>query len=196
MINWMTGESKALKFKEFPKISRLSREMIITEKIDGTNASVYIGEDGSFLTGSRTRWITPETDNYGFSRWAHENKDELLKLGIGHHFGEWWGEGIQRSYGIKEKRFSLFNVGKWSDDLARPKCCHVVPVLFTGIFKTEEVDRQLELLKNNGSLASPGFMRPEGVVVFHKASYTLFKKTIEKDEEPKSLSNKLFNISE
>src|SRR3990167_1858406 len=88
-----------MEFKEFPKIARLSREAIVTEKIDGTNASVFIGEDGMFLTGSRSGWITPEKDNYGFSRWAHVHKDELLKLGPGMHYGEWWGQGIQRKYG-------------------------------------------------------------------------------------------------
>ena len=46
-------------FQEFPKIARLSREAIITEKIDGTNGCVCITEDGQMLVGSRTRWITP-----------------------------------------------------------------------------------------------------------------------------------------
>lgn len=108
-------------FKEFPKIPRLSRDMVITEKLDGTNACIYIGEDGEFLTGSRTRWITPgkQTDNYGFSQWAHSHKDELLKLGPGLHFGEWWGSGIQRKYGLSEKRFSLFAVHRWEDPALR-----------------------------------------------------------------------------
>ena len=116
-------------FKPFPKMARLSREMIVTEKIDGTNASICITEDGGFFTGSRTRWITPKDDNYGFSKWAHEHKDELMTLGPGTHFGEWWGQGIQRNYRLTEKRFSLFNVSRWADDAARPGCCHVVPVL-------------------------------------------------------------------
>lgn len=64
-------------FVPFKKIGRLSRMCTITEKIDGTNASVFIGEDGEFLTGSRTRWITPEDDNYGFAKWAQTHKDEL-----------------------------------------------------------------------------------------------------------------------
>jgi hypothetical protein len=94
-------------FREFPKMARLSREIIITEKIDGTNAQIFIGEDGEFLCGSRTRWITPENDNYGFAKWAYERKDDLIRdLGPGRHFGEWWGQGIQRGYGLKEKRFS------------------------------------------------------------------------------------------
>lgn len=102
-------------FKPFPKIARLSREAIITEKLDGTNAQVFIGEDGEMLFGSRSRWITPEDDNFGFARWATGNREDLLKLGPGQHFGEWWGAGIQRRYGLTEKRFSLFNVSRWSD---------------------------------------------------------------------------------
>ena len=42
-------------FVEFNKIARLSRNCVITEKIDGTNASVVITETGDFLVGSRTR---------------------------------------------------------------------------------------------------------------------------------------------
>lgn len=68
-------------FTEFPKIARYSRECLVTEKIDGTNGCIFIGEDGEFLIGSRSQWITPERDNHGFARWAMENKDELMKLG-------------------------------------------------------------------------------------------------------------------
>lgn len=173
------------KFIPFTKISRLSRDMIITEKIDGTNACVWIGEDGEFRTASRTRWITPENDNAGFAKWAQENKTELLRLGKGYHFGEWWGHGIQRNYGLKEKRFSLFNVSRWTDDAVRPACCHVVPTLYTGMFDTEVIEIQLFLLGRNGSLAVPGFMKPEGVVIFHTSNGQLFKKTFENDEKGK-----------
>lgn len=176
-----------MEFKSFAKIARLSREIIVTEKIDGTNASVYIGEDGEFLTGSRTQWITPDKDNYGFSRWAHEHKDELMNLGVGHHFGEWWGQGIQRKYDMKEKVWSLFNTSKWSDDAMRPSCCRVVPVLYTGMFSTLAIDAVLETLRTEGSKAAPGFMKPEGVVIYHPQGNIFFKKTIEKDEQPKSL---------
>lgn len=167
-------------FIGFPKMARLSRRVVITEKIDGTNASVYISEDGEFLTGSRTRWITPEDDNYGFSRWAHEHKEELMTLGPGQHFGEWWGAGIQRRYGLEEKRFSLFNVERWGN--VRPSCCGVVPVLYDGIFTTEAVNNAITLLELDGSRAAPGFMKPEGIVIYHTAAGILFKKTIDKDE--------------
>jgi len=172
-------------FVEFNKISRLSRNCVITEKIDGTNASIVITETGDFLIGSRTRWITPQDDNFGFAKWAHANKEELLKLGVGQHFGEWWGLGIQRNYGLKEKRFSLFNTSRWSDDTVRPACCGVVPVLYTGLFDTIQVLNALDQLRALGSSAAPGFMKPDGVVVWHEAARMYFKKTIEKDEEPK-----------
>lgn len=74
-----------MEFQAFPKMSRLTREVIVTEKIDGTNACIFIGEAGEFLVGSRTRWITPEQDNHGFASWAYANRDELMKLGAGRH---------------------------------------------------------------------------------------------------------------
>lgn len=170
-------------FREFPKIPRLSREIIVTEKIDGTNAQVFIMEDGQVIAGSRSRYITPQDDNHGFAAWVETHHEELLQLGPGRHFGEWWGSGIQRNYGLKEKRFSLFNVHRWGE--SRPACCHVVPVLFRGIFRVAYVDAALKDLEQNGSVAAPGFMKPEGVIVFHIAGNLMFKKTILKDEEPK-----------
>jgi len=198
----------SVEFVGFPKIARFSRDVILTEKIDGTNASVYIGEDGQFLVGSRTRWITPENDNHGFARWAYEHRDELMGLGVGRHFGEWWGSGIQRGYGLSkgEKRFSLFNVSRWATPGTEPKripmadpriekyqdilpaCCGLVPILATGNFSgiSLMVESAMASLESDGSRASPGFMNPEGLVAFHVAGNIGFKKTIEKDSEPKS----------
>lgn len=174
-----------MEFVKFGKIARLNRDCIITEKIDGTNAQIFIGENGEFLTGSRNRWITPENDNAGFSRWAHEHKEELMKLGEGRHFGEWWGGKIQRGYGLKEKRFSVFNTGRWNEENI-PECCHVVPVLYEGNFNTDDIQDVIRALEENGSVAMPGFMNPEGIIIFHVPSGYLFKKTIKNDEKPKS----------
>ena len=195
-------------FKEFAKIARYSRDAIVTEKIDGTNAQIFIGEDGEFLVGSRTRWLTPETgDNYGFLMWCMCHKDELLTLGPGRHFGEWWGSGIQRGYGFGltgEKRLSLFNETRWclhgqtpqqipmADPRivkmqdALPPCVGLVPVLWRGKFDAIPMDSILLDLRLNGSKAAPGFAQPEGVVVFHLAGNVGFKKTLVKDDEPKS----------
>ena len=175
-------------FKSFDKIARLRRECFITEKIDGTNAQICITQDGEtygeFLTGSRNRWITPEDDNYGFSRWAHDHKEELFKLGPGTHYGEWWGLGIQRGYDMKEKVFSLFNTARWTPETL-PACCRVVPIIYRGVFSSTVCDEAIQKLKECGSVAAPGFMRPEGIVVYQVAGKMYFKQTIEKDDEPK-----------
>lgn len=176
-------------FTPFPKIARWSRTVLVTEKIDGTNAQIWISDDGTqLLAGSRNKWITPESDNYGFARWVQENAEELLKLGPGSHFGEWWGAGIQRRYGLTEKRFSLFNVSRWGDEAVRPKCCHVVPVLYSGPMDDFFPEDVIARLDKYGSHAAPGFMAPEGIVIFHTASGQLFKKTVTKDESPKGLA--------
>jgi RNA ligase len=177
-------------FLEFPKIARLAREIIVTEKLDGSNGVIHVGEDGEVLAGSRSQWLIG-SDNFGFAKWVQEHKDELRTLGAGRHYGEWWGSGIQRGYGLPkgEKRFSLFNVARWDENflgsLLRPPCCHVVPVLYRGPFLTECIEAELKALKESGSRAAPGFMKPEGVVIFHPQGNVGFKKTIEKDEEYK-----------
>lgn len=196
-------------FNPWPKIPRYSREIIITEKIDGTNASIFIAPgspsepgiidtwrdhdtltDMVMLVGSRNRWITPEQDNAGFARWAKENCEQLRELGPGHHFGEWWGSGIQRGYDLPkgEKRFSLFNVSRWSESLVRPDCCDVVPVLYQGPHDSNAVQSALDLLRYEGSYAAPGFMRPEGIIIYHVAAGMCFKKTLDKDDKPKNES--------
>lgn len=200
-----------IEFKPFPKMARLKRECLITEKIDGTNAQIYItdsmevaeseaiaswpiengfGLHGHMFAGSRTHFITPgkKTDNQGFAAWVLEHATELLTLGPGQHFGEWWGQGIQRAYGLTEKRFSLFNAWRWNDgNPNRPACCHVVPTLFSGKFSTEDTQQCIDRLKAFGSAAAPGFMKPEGIVIFLSAARSYFKQTIEDDDEPKSL---------
>lgn len=192
-----------IRFVEFDKIVRLNREVIVTEKIDGTNASVHISEptdtaeDYESVTtmyegngrryivraGSRTGFIVPGRDNFGFAKWVGENAADLVNLGPGAHFGEWWGSGVQRRYGLTEKRFSLFNVHRWGTE--RPRCCHVVPTLATGV-GFGPVEEALQRLRTEGSVAAPGFMKPEGVVAFHVHARALFKVTLEHDQEPKS----------
>jgi len=213
-----------MSFEPFPKIGRLTRECVITEKIDGTNAQVNVvkapywpddatvpaiiarkdgfeGESLFMFAGSRTRYVTPEDDNYGFAAWVKANADELFTLGPGRHFGEWWGQKIQRVYGLTDKRFSLFNTTRWIDQhdpeaaldategrptaQLAPACCYVVPELYRGMFSDRVIDNMLAKLRAEGSVAAPGFMNPEGVVAFHTATGVLFKKTLEKDEQPK-----------
>lgn len=186
-------------FQAWPKISRLSRDVVVTEKIDGSCALIHITEEGDFHVGSRNRWLSSTEDNFGFYKWAKQHEAELSHLGKGYHYGEWWGSGIQRGYGLKNgvRVFSLFNTGRWRElgdgqgevlegQAQCPQCCSVVPVLYRGPFDTSAVDSVLEQLKVFGSVAEPGFSKPEGIVVYHTAANMSFKKTIVGDEKRKS----------
>jgi len=182
--------TEEIKFEEFRKIARLNRPCVITEKIDGTNAQVYIADDfTTVLFGSRTRWLNEKEDNHGFYAWANAHREDLLKLGPGRHYGEWWGQGIQRKYGMKTKQFSLFNTNKWNLETL-PTNIGVVPVLYQGPFSTDAVTKAIDVLRSGGSFAAPGFMDPEGIVVYHVHANQYFKVTLKDDEIPKSLGKR------
>lgn len=214
-----------IEHEPWAKTARLNRRVVVTEKLDGTNAAVYIAPLTSFdhvghnviegvpgsvelfdddaakvtahvggfiiVAQSRTKIITPEFDNFGFAGWVGEHAETLVAdLGEGRHFGEWWGSGIQRGYGLTkgEKRFSLFNTQRHADTVFTTPGVAVVPVLdeVNGLY---DVQSSVELLRDEGSVAAPGFMKPEGVVAFHTASRTGFKVTLEKDDEWKGKSS-------
>lgn len=202
-----------MEFEKFDSIPRLNKDAVYTEKIDGTNAAVVIarlgedtddsflkdavctvaGDDGWYAVWaqSRKRYITPEDDNFGFAKWVLHNSVWLVEiLGVGRHFGEWWGSGIQGGYGLSkgEKRFSLFNVKRWETVLSHEHGHGIVPELYrvpilgVSTFNTGTAQYLIGELRKYGSVASPGFMKPEGVVVFHTASRQLYKAFLENDD--------------
>ena len=219
-------------FKPWFKTPRLDSPFIITEKIDGTNSAILIQEldmpilqapyfgviaDCSsedteqtepryfgFAAQSRNRFIYPGDDNYGFAAWVSDHMSELMDiLGPGRHYGEWWGGGLQRGYGLdkKDKRFSLFNIKRYNPletvgDLAKaqyedqvlfpdiPKVS-IVPVLdweeedtyLNGMWRA--VDHSLRILEEFGSQAVKGYEKPEGIVLWHTRADQLFKKYVD-----------------
>lgn len=204
----------AVEFRPWSKTPRLFRDMCVTEKIDGSNAAIQIVpgagmdlvttrdqaprrhlrlavvDDLVVYAQSRNRLITPDSDNHGFAKWVEKYAWPLTEaLGEGIHYGEWWGSGIQRKYGLTgdDKRFSLFNVNRYADVSIPEIGLGVVPVLYQGPFDTRAVVAVVDRLELDGSSAAPGFMRPEGVVVYHEAARSTFKVTIENDAKPKGL---------
>lgn len=176
-----------MEFIDYPKTPRLFRKITISEKIDGTCCALYITED-EIVAAGRNKFITPENDSFGFATWAHINSKTLREdLGLGIHRGEWAGAGIQRKYGLtnNNKTFYLFNTSKWQYTNFITPGLDVVPVLYEGDFSTVYVNSALEMLKAFGSVAVPGFMRPEGVCVYHEAANMVFKVLIENDNLPK-----------
>ena len=203
-----------VEFTPYPKTPRLFRDIIVTEKIDGTNAAIQItevggvspvgtlvnvpGGVGSIVAQSRKRLITPKDDNFGFARWVHENADVLAAtLGPGIHFGEWWGSGIQRGYGLPkgEKRFSLFNVKRWDVELrgnmpAYDAGLRCVPVLYEGSFSTPMIEEIITDVRTGVSPAARRegvtFPNPEGIIVYHTAAGQAFKVLCENDDISKT----------
>jgi hypothetical protein len=219
-----------IEFEGWPKTPRLSNGGVtITEKIDGTNACVvimpvvgeaawglnaedrggvqwaYAGEGKpKYLVGaqSRKRLIFPGDDNAGFARFVFDNAEELVDLlGPGRHFGEWWGQGIQRRYDMPVKIFSLFNTHRWGKVSAeredwRPRARDIgmttVPVIHEGKFSDRAIEDALNLLRENGSAASVEwgvtFGRPEGIIIRHRDLGGNLKAFVENDDVPKSAS--------
>ena len=167
-----------IEFKPWPKIIRIEnkRKPVFTEKIDGTNACVVIDDLGNIAAQSRNRLIYPNNDNYGFAKWVEDNKEDLLTLGPGHHYGEWWGRGIGRNYGQTERFFSLFNTHRWgSHNPNTPNCCNVVPII-----RATTVEEVKDFLLTTGSYAVPGWMKPEGAVMYEPDTDTHFKIIMDK----------------
>lgn len=197
-------------FTGFGKIPRLSKSSVtITEKIDGTNAQIFIvnnaeqdllngwkpqyeknkvagNDEMSLFVGSRKRWITPgkDTDNYGFAAWVEERGDELIEfLGHGRHFGEWYGLGIGRNYGLDSKKLAMFNTGRWGEGKQElPDYLQAVPELYRGTMTGSSVEDIMVGLKERGSVLVPGFMKPEGVIVYQRAGDQYYKTTFENDK--------------
>ena len=153
------------------------------------------GQNGYFIYAqSRNNMITPEKDNAGFARWVQNNAKQLVEiLGEGRHYGEWCGSAIQRRYGLSGKKFALFNTHRWKDLTYHPDGglmggqLTVVPVLAEGYMDNpgQVALDCMNKLKKQGSAFSPGFMDPEGVVMRHNPSGTVFKKTFDYDEQGK-----------
>lgn len=168
-------------FQAWAKIPRLEAEvMTITEKIDGTNACIVITEDDIYAQ-SRTRIITPEQDNHGFARWVEEHKDSLrVDLGVGRFYGEWFGAGIQRKYGMDDKWFALFNAHRFVPQVGHFDTPNItsVPILHSGPSLDFLLARQYaDWLYDQGSRLVPGFMKPEGVVIHLKLGGATYKIT-------------------
>jgi hypothetical protein len=197
-----------MSYPAFAKIPRLERGVVITEKIDGTNGLIFVvpagspewpeqGEDLSNQTGvglfagSRNRWLRrgKSDDNMGFAAFVAERANDIIeRLGPGLHYGEFWGKGIQRGYGLDRKVFSLFNVSRWHwmTNPQAPQIPDVTVVPTVGIHATMSsairmLPDALEHLRRHGSAAAPGFMDPEGIVLFHSASQSIYKYTLDGD---------------
>ncbi len=198
-------------FIGWPKTSRLFSPIVVSEKIDGTNGQVYIvpvddphtpfhprctarvgvglnpEHQYDVYAGSRNRWVKPGDDNLGFAAWVYDNVELLITtLGEGRHYGEWFGQGIQRGFGGQGKYFALFNAVRWKDI---PNCVshyhevpglRAAPILYSGEYDPDVLWAVKDELSRYGSVVAPGFYNPEGLIVHFVHNRTNFKVIINK----------------
>lgn len=195
-----------VEFPKFRKMPRWWKTFVITEKIDGTNGLIQVWDEDDLpsnnppvtyddlmmryvAAGSRNRWLSLSlsADNHGFARWVNEHVNEAAQLGPGVHYGEWYGSGINRGYNLTngEKRFALFNSHRWTEQ--RPAGFDVVPTLWQGSGDdlSDGIASALDILRTEGSRMAPGFMRPEGIVIYSVENGVYWKKYLDNDRNAK-----------
>lgn len=73
-----------MKFKKYQHLERYGNqsvsdieqgEVYVFPKIDGTNASVWLNDEGNIAAGSRNRELSHEKDNAGFYELAENTRD-------------------------------------------------------------------------------------------------------------------------
>lgn len=226
-------------FKSWGSTPRFHKGLHITEKIDGTNAGVSVQgvswgviqtppadailvnstkldvngiPECSYLVRaqSRKRIITPDNDNFGFAKWVWENAEGLANLlGFGYHYGEWYGEGIQKNpLAVQGRRWALFNTWHWGrkENLDRLVDADIPGLTLVPVLHDEQRDGPatymtiptvLENLDYHGSQAT-GYMSlpnsqkmdfhvegPEGIIVWQRETAQRYKILLREDDKHK-----------
>lgn len=178
-------------FKAYPKTQRLSNEIVtIAEKIDGTNGVLHVDHQSrTVLAGSRSKWLINDGsrswDNHGFGAWVKENEEKLLNLPEGLHYGEWYGKGINRNYGMKDRKLMLFNRSRYQNileegDFPTELELETVISLVSVSELPEEALRIKARVDKEGSYHVPGFMKTEGVIFRFQLSAKVYKEVWDK----------------
>jgi RNA ligase (TIGR02306 family) len=130
--NVKLGNMQALKVAEYPKVHNSKfdlenyqkyrsviehgQEVVITEKIDGTNAR-FTWYDGEMYAGSRNYWLKPDSVNVWNS--MRTTSPEIVHFCARHPnhvlYGEIYGPVQTLKYGLDKPMFAAFAVhdGRW-----------------------------------------------------------------------------------
>lgn len=178
-----------MEFKKYMHIERLGTDEVediqfgecyVFYKIDGTNASVWLDDEGNLKAGSRTRELTLEKDNAGF--YAYVLQDEKIKKYLEEHpnhrlYGEWLVPHSLKTYRKDAwRRFYIFDVSLEVDDheellpyevykgmLDKYELDYVPPL---AILKNAGEDSFIRLLDKTGQfLVEDGKGNGEGIVI-------------------------------
>lgn len=118
-----------MKFNKYQHLERLGTSSVkgieqglcyVFPKLDGTNASVWLGDDGKVKAGSRNRELTLEKDNAGFCAWVQEHpffEEFFFKYPHLTLYGEWLVPHSLKTYRDDAWcRFYVFDVVHWDGE--------------------------------------------------------------------------------
>lgn len=103
-----------MEFKKYQHIERFGTSEVENIELDGTNASVWLNEDGEIQAGSRKRHLTLDKDNAGFLEWVIGQKNIINYLNENptHRlYGEWLVPHALKTYRESAwRKFYVFDI--------------------------------------------------------------------------------------
>lgn len=132
---------------KFAEAFKVGEHITITEKIDGANASIAVGEDGKLIAFSRRNELTPESNLQGFYEYVQSLDPTMVSCVLGTRyifFGEWLVKHTIKYPQEKMKQFYVFDVWDteieqyipWEQTKQMAEFCglKMVPVFYDGPF--------------------------------------------------------------
>lgn len=180
-----------MEFKKYQHIERYGTteteginigKCYVFPKIDGTNASVWLDENGEIKAGSRNRELAPDNDNQGFN--AMIVNDERIMNYLKDHpahrlYGEWLVPHSLKTYRDNAwRKFYIFDVAVDNPDNAdgvdylpydkyKPLLeeCGLDYISCLKIIENGSYDDFVKELDNNNFLIKDGMGAGEGIVI-------------------------------
>ena len=132
---------------KFAGAFKVGEHITITEKIDGANASIAVGEGGKLIAFSRRNELTPESNLQGFYEYVQSLDPTMISCVLGSRyifFGEWLVKHTIEYPQEKMKQFYVFDVWDteieqyipWERTKQMAEFCglKMVPVFYDGPF--------------------------------------------------------------
>ncbi|CAB4156068.1 RNA ligase domain, REL/Rln2 [uncultured Caudovirales phage] len=173
-------------FLKYPHLERFGTNEVeaievgtayVFPKLDGTNASVWAGEDYSIKTGSRNRELSLESDNAGFYAAMLQDKQVgsyLLEYPYHILYGEWLVPHTVKTYvDTAWRKFYVFDVfnkltgrfipfTEYEENLKSYGLNYLAPL---AIIKNGDIDVFTKCLEKNTVLIKDGEGVGEGIVI-------------------------------
>lgn len=159
--------------EKFVTVFTAGEHITITEKIDGANASIAVGEDGKLIAFSRRNQLTPESTLQGFYEFVQTLDSSIISCVLGTRyifFGEWLVKHSIKYPENKMKQFYVFDVWDteieqylpWEQTKQMAEFCglNLVPLFYDGPFTTWD-----EVTKFVGKTEMGGEPTGEGIVI-------------------------------